>query len=509
LPVPKHAVPAPVWRRIAVLCATTIVLGTFVALSVSESASEHHDARSASATSGPGGSRSAGSPGSTTVNPPPVTVEPGSTVVDGLLTFRGNATRTLYGRGPVPQNPTILWSYPDKPMCSQSHDLAGFAEWCGMGWTGQPAVWEREGRTLVAFGAYDRAVHLVDAADGSNVVPPFVTGDLIKGSVTVDPDGYPLLYTGSRDDYFRVLSFDGTAFAELWKLNAYDVSPTKWNNDWDGSALVRDDYLFEGGENSRFHVVKLNRSTGADGHVSVEPELVFHAAGWDDQLIKDIGHDHVSIESSVSMFNNVVYFANSGGLVEGWDVAGLADGAEPTRVFRFWTGDDTDASVAIDDQGMLYVASEYERGTARSKAVGQIMKLDPSKPDDPLVWSVDDQEAAPGGVWATPALDRDMVYVGTNGGRLLGIDRMTGAIRWTKRLDGPLWASPVVVDNVLLQGDCSGVLHAYDVSDTSTNPPELWKLQLPKGCIEATPAVWKGRIYLGTRSGKFFAIGDK
>ena len=66
-----------------------------------------------------------------------------------------------------------------------------------------------------------------------------------------------------------------------------------------------------------------------------------------------------------------------------------------------------------------------------------------------------------------------------------------------------------MVDGVLLEGDCSGVLHAYDVSDTTVDPPELWRVQLPAGCIEATPAVWKGRIYLGTRSGYFFALGDK
>jgi PQQ-like domain len=28
------------------------------------------------------------------------------------------------------------------------------------------------------------------------------------------------------------------------------------------------------------------------------------------------------------------------------------------------------------------------------------------------------------------------------------------------------------------------------------------------GCIESTPAVWKGRIYVGARGGKFYAIGD-
>jgi hypothetical protein len=26
------------------------------------------------------------------------------------------------------------------------------------------------------------------------------------------------------------------------------------------------------------------------------------------------------------------------------------------------------------------------------------------------------------------------------------------------------------------------------------------------GCIESTPAVWKGRMYLGTRAGAFHAI---
>jgi outer membrane protein assembly factor BamB len=66
----------------------------------------------------------------------------------------------------------------------------------------------------------------------------------------------------------------------------------------------------------------------------------------------------------------------------------------------------------------------------------------------------------------------------------------------------------VVVDEVLLQGDCDGVLHAYDVSDESRRPRELWTVKL-EGCIEATPAVWKGKIFLGTRGGAMYAIGDR
>jgi hypothetical protein len=45
------------------------------------------------------------------------------------------------------------------------------------------------------------------------------------------------------------------------------------------------------------------------------------------------------------------------------------------------------------------------------------------------------------------------------------------------------------------------------VSDTSVAPRELWTVTL-EGCIESTPAVWKGRIFVGTRAGRFYAMGD-
>jgi outer membrane protein assembly factor BamB len=104
-------------------------------------------------------------------------------------------------------------------------------------------------------------------------------------------------------------------------------------------------------------------------------------------------------------------------------------------------------------------------------------------------------------------LHRDIVIVPTNAGDVHGIDRATGEIRWTKDLPGPTWQSPVIVDDVLVMGDCSGVLHGYDVGDTTVDPPELWSVELG-GCIESTPAVWNGRIYVGTRGGAFFALGD-
>ena len=60
--------------------------------------------------------------------------------VEGLLTFRGNPTRSYYGEGPVPTAPEIRWRFPDQAMCSNSSVGEQVINWCGTGWTGQPAI---------------------------------------------------------------------------------------------------------------------------------------------------------------------------------------------------------------------------------------------------------------------------------------------------------------------------------------------------------------------------------
>lgn len=433
-----------------------------------------------------------------------------SDTVPGVITFRGNPTRSYYGTGPMPVAPRILWSFPGEGggLCGKSTDGGGTQTWCGTGWTGQPSVWENEdGKTWVAFGAYDWAVHWLDSQTGERLLPDYKTGDIIKGSVTIDPDGFPLLYTGSRDNYFRILAMDRGEPVELWRLSAYDIPQRMWNDDWDSSALIIDDYLFEGGENSWFYIVKLNRGYDSAGKVTIDPEIVFQTRGWDQELIDSVGDNQLSIENSVAISGNTVYFANGGGLIQGWDITGLKDGAQPQRVFRFWAGDDIDASITVDTEGFLYAGVEYERGNSRSEEVGQIIKLDPRKPDNPLVWSVKDIEGGKSGVWGTPAIWKDVLYVPTNGGRVLGIDRASGQIVWEKDFGSQTWQSPVVVDDVLVMGDCEGNLRGFDVSDTRRDPPELWSVKLD-GCIESTPAVWRGRIYVGARGGKVYAIGD-
>lgn len=442
----------------------------------------------------------------------------GTTV--GFTMFRGNPTRTFYGLGPVPDAPQLLWRYPQQPMCSIEGDLDnGGRSWCGIGWTGQPLIHlGANGHLEVVVGGYDGGVHFVDAGSGVASRQPFSTSAMVKGTESLDPDGYPLLYTGSRDGFFRIVALDQAVPTELWRLGRHPQGV--WNKDWDANPTVVDDVLYLAGEDSWFRIIRLNRKYDTTGAVSVSPTILLEVPGFNDALFGLLGDRNVSIESSPAVTETAVYWANSGGRVMGIDRKRALNG-ELKITLDVWVGDDTDASIVVDRDGMLYVAIEEERRLARAAGFGQLIKLDPNRPQQPIVWQLQipgvDGVSGPtggpgdGGVWATPAIYGDWLYVPTHAGDLLVVDRFTGTVVWRERIGYHEWSSPAVVANpdgtvYLVVGTCNtpGV-RAYALTDPR-QPRELWRVSLP-GCVESTPIVWAGRIYVGSRDGFLYGIG--
>ncbi|MCJ7725967.1 MAG: PQQ-binding-like beta-propeller repeat protein, partial [Acidimicrobiia bacterium] len=424
---------------------------------------------------------------------------------------------TYYGTGPLPATPERLWRYPDAPMCSQSTDLGTTSTWCGNGWTGQAVLWERpDGVTEMIFGAYDRRLHFVDAATGLDTRTSVLTGDIIKGTPTIDPDGYPLVYFGSRDNFLRILALDQGDPVELWKAEANLAIEGRWNDDWDASARIVNDIMFEGAENGYFYIWKLNRGYDAAGKVTVAPVLLFKMATYNDQLLQDIGPTYpaVSVEDSSAIFEGTVYFSNSGGRILGLDITDVENGNAPI-VFDYWVGDDFDSAIVIDEEGMLYVSAQYERYLPRATELGQLIKLDPSKPDDPYVWGMYSLTTAPakGGMWTTPVLGDGVVYTVTNKGYLVAVDRETGEELWLDPVgvgayNGPHhMSSPVMIDNHLLVALVDGTIRNYDLADPAA-PSLVWEYTMTSGRIEATPAVWNGIIYVASWDGYMYAIGE-
>jgi outer membrane protein assembly factor BamB len=203
--------------------------------------------------------------------------------------------------------------------------------------------------------------------------------------------------------------------------------------------------------------------------------------------------------------------------------------------FDHWVGDDVDASIVVDRDGMLIVAVEEERRLPAAEGMGQLLRLDPSRPDDPVLWRLDipsvsstpsasagsaaatSEQDSPdarsledGGVWATPAVYDAMIYVPTHSGRLLVVDLDDGTVLSSEFLGGPLWSSPAIVEEPdgpawLIQATCGrSSVRGYTLEDPAA--PELrWVVPMP-GCIEATPIVWRGSIYVGTRDGRLHAL---
>jgi outer membrane protein assembly factor BamB len=88
----------------------------------------------------------------------------------------------------------------------------------------------------------------------------------------------------------------------------------------------------------------------------------------------------------------------------------------------------------------------------------------------------------------------------------MAVDAESGEVVWEETLGWHSWSSPVLVGDQLLVANCFGELRAYSVEDPR-RPRPLWTMKVSDSCIESTPAVWKGRIYVGSRDGRFYALG--
>lgn len=448
---------------------------------------------------------------------------------DGVFTFRGGPRRTGGAWGVIPREPhelSIAWvvtTEQSKPP------------WLGgVGWTGQPAIvrWpavvrhsmtrlgslrQRDGFVEVIQGSLDGNVHFIDLETGKRSRPLLHTGNPIKGSVSLDPRGYPLLFVGQGIPENRPIGlrvFELINDTEVFFLPGSDkAAPRRGWGAFDSSGLLNratDTYVV-GGENGLLYLLRL--------HTDFDPlALTLHVAPEVARYrYKSLGNAHFGIENSLSALQNLAFFADNGGTLQAVDLRSM------TPRWKFEAGDDTDATIALDLEPSgpkLYTGTEVDKTGPKGRT--WLRRLDglTGRPEWQKSYACQGASGPPkkidSGVFATPTpgtgeVDDLVFYVlarcpGPDNGVLVALEKKTGREAW--RYEFPLhsWSSPVLLFDedgraYLLHGGIGGVVRLLE----ARTGLEVAKVQL-EGDIESSPAVFNGRAVLGTRANRIYGI---
>jgi outer membrane protein assembly factor BamB len=112
----------------------------------------------------------------------------------------------------------------------------------------------------------------------------------------------------------------------------------------------------------------------------------------------------------------------------------------------------------------------------------------------------------PGHVIATPLINGDLVYIGFSERNLTAynVDDLRSDVlveAWTLETEHGIWATPLLVDNVLYVPSMDHILYALDAATGEV----LWSADL-QGALSSTPVYHEGRLYIGSLGRKVFEV---
>ena len=446
----------------------------------------------------------------------------------GIPTFRGDNYRTgsNYGTATIEQETlTRIWR----------NDVGALDGWPGVGWTGQPLCvqWDEETKAIMNLYASKKAkadlvevicttldgyIYFYDLEDGTRTRDPMWVGMSFKGTASLDPRGYPILYAGSglvygKNPRMYAISLINTTV--MWEQDGGDsFSKRSWYA-FDSSPMIHaeTDTLIWPGESGMLYTIKLNTEYNkASGTVSVAPETIVKT-----RYTTGTGRT-VGFESSSVIVENYLFVGDNGGMFFCVDLDTMA---------LLWTqdiGDDLNATPVFqweeDGQGYLYVATsmEYGNGTCNIFKInansGQIVWQKPYK-------GITYDKDVSGGVLSSPILGK----AGTDlegmlicavaktpsyySGYLFALDTQTGDVIWEEKMGSYTWSSPVALytedgKGYIAVADSGGNMHLVDGASGAT----LHSLELGSN-VEASPIVFGNYIVIGTRGNGIFGIEVK
>lgn len=446
--------------------------------------------------------------------------------LEGVTCFRGSNYRqnASYGYAEVnEQKLKKVWS-----MRNGSIDI-----WTGTGWNGQPSIvkWSDEVRNImniypekkkkadlkeVIYATLDGKIYFMDAEDGKPTRPAIDVGYPHKGSVVIDPRGYPLLYAGQGipDKNGKPVPIGYRIFSLIDQKCLYFIDGRdkdayrNWGAFDSGPIIDADtDSIILCGENGIIYSGKLNTSLDMNkGTISIKPDLVKYR--YHSPVSTKIG-----TENSPAIYKNLAFFADNSGFFQCLNLNTL----KPVWV-RDVT-DDTDSTTAIEEEAnsvSLYTACEVDhQGANGASYIRKINALSGELLWEKKVAAAYDPKTN-GGALASPIIGQNdidglVIYniakTGKgNAGTLFALDKKTGKEVWTVKLKHYCWSSPVAVytkegKSYIVQCDSAGQMFLYE----GTTGRQLDCIELGSN-IEASPAIYENTIVVGTRGQLIYGI---
>ena len=439
-----------------------------------------------------------------------------------VLTFRGGPFRqnAAYGTADVQENKLVVaWSAP----------MGGIDSYHGAGWTGQPAIvkWPKEVREMmnitaekkavsplkeVILASQDGKIYFLDMEDGQPTRDPISVGYPLKGSVSINPRGMPMLSVGQGVSKLKTgtgeigyFLFNLIDQKQLDFINGRDKNAFGTNGAFDGSSLLdlNSDTMIIAGENGMLYTVWLKSTFDwKAAKLEIDPKIASYKAKTAKQKDSATG-----IEGSVAMYGNYAYFADATGILQCVDVNTMKP------VWAVDVDDNTDATPALDfdEDGSLalYTGNTVEK--QGKNGVCTIRRLNALTGEQDWAYPVkvvyDKDEA--GGCVASPIVGQQSisnlviftVAKTPEGGQIIALDKKTGHVAWQQSMSHYSWSSPVAVYNAdgdawIIQGDSEGVLQLMDGQTGAVRD----SIEL-EGAITGSPAVYNDMLVVGT-SGK-------
>lgn len=456
--------------------------------------------------------------------------------LEGVPTFRGNNYRSdaSYGTADI---------YEEALEISWTNTIGSLGKWTGCGWSGQPLIvrWEEStkeimniypekkqkiGLTEVIYATMDGNIYFYDIDDGKPTRDKLNVGMTFKGTGTLDPRGYPIMYIGSGIEtesksqrMFAINLIDTTV---IYEQSGSDPDCYRSWPAFDSSPIIHaeTDTLIWPGENGVLYTLKLNTEYNPEEKtITINPENVA-------KVRYKINHPSkkgrwVGFESSCVVVGNYLYVSDNIGIFYCVDL---------NTMELIWAQDvldDSNASPVFEwdseGKGYIYTAPSLRWTAQGGKGHTEIFKLDAQSGE--VIWNVPydciRHGDTSGGVQSTPVVGRtgsDLeglvicnVAFSPSGytGKLVALDSKTGETVWEHHMPNYTWSSPVGVYNPENKGYiviCDSIGNVKLIDGASG---ELLSSVNIGSNVESSPAVFENTLVVGTRGCRICGIKIK